>query len=566
MKENEREKESEKNNNEKYIALKVDGKEVKYPEGTLWGDVAEDFKAEYSHDIILARKNSRLIELGKHIKEGGEVSFLDTSSVSGHSTYVRGVILLMLKSFYDNYKDKVKDIFVRYTIGDSIFCDVEGLDVTPEIIADVEEGMRKLVSLDLPIEKDSVSTDKAMRDFGSHGMAEKEKLFNYRMVSRVNIYKLAGFEDYYYGYMPKSTGVLKYFSLEVYEKGFVINLPNRKTPEKVSPFVPRVKLFNTLREATRWGKLMEVSTIGDLNECIAKGQINDLILVQEALQERKIAEIASRIAQSDTTKFVMIAGPSSSGKTSFANRLSIQLRTLGLKPHPISVDNYFKEREDTPRDENGNYDFECLEAIDTELFNSQMVSLLNGETVSLPTFDFVDGKKLYKGDFLSMGPDDILVIEGIHGLNDKLSFSLPKESKFKIYISALTQINVDEHNRISTTDGRLIRRMVRDARTRGTSAAETIDRWPSVRRGEDHFIFPFQEDADVMFNSALIYELAVLKCPAEQILFSIDRNSKEYVEAKRLLKFLDYCIGVSPDYIPKNSLMREFVGGSVFNV
>ena len=311
---------------------------------------------------------------------------------------------------------------------------------------------------------------------------------------------------------------------------------------------------------------MEVDTVGALNDVISHGGITDLILVQEALQEKKIAEIAEQIAVDDSKKFVMIAGPSSSGKTSFSHRLSIQLRTHGLKPHTIALDNYFKDRKDTPLDEDGNYNFECLEAIDTKQFNEDMTALLEGKRVELPEFNFLLGKREYNGDYRQLGPDDILVIEGIHGLNEKMSYSLPKESKFKIYISALTQLNIDEHNRISTTDGRLIRRMVRDARTRGASAKHTISMWPSVRRGEDQYIFPFQEEADVMFNSALIYELAVLKPYAESILFGIPKDVPEYVEAKRLLKFLDYFIGVSTEEIPKNSLMREFVGGSIFRV
>lgn len=311
---------------------------------------------------------------------------------------------------------------------------------------------------------------------------------------------------------------------------------------------------------------MGISTVGALNETIAQGRINDMILVQEALQEKKIAQMAEMIAESSNKKFVMIAGPSSSGKTTFSHRLSIQLAAHGLKPHPIGLDNYFLDRELTPRDENGKYNFECLEAIDIELFNQDMVNLLNGKEVELPTFNFKTGKREYKGDFKKLGADDILVIEGIHGLNDALSYALPRESKFKIYISALTQLNIDEHNRIPTTDGRLIRRMVRDARTRGTEAKDTIAMWPSVRRGEEQYIFPFQEEADVMFNSALIYELAVLKQYAEPILFGIPKDCEEYVEAKRLLKFLDYFIGVSSEEIPKNSICREFVGGSIFNV
>lgn len=331
-------------------------------------------------------------------------------------------------------------------------------------------------------------------------------------------------------------------------------------------FVPREKLFHTLRQADEWGSKMGIDTVGDLNCQICDGKLNDLILVQEAFQERRIGEIAREIAARGGVKFVMIAGPSSSGKTTFSHRLSIQLRTLGLTPHPIALDDYFVNREDTPLDENGDYNFECLGALDVELFNHDMSKLLAGEEVELPTFNFKTGHREYKGNKKKLGPDDILVLEGIHGLNDKLSYSLPNESKFKIYISALTSLNVDEHNRIPTTDGRLLRRMVRDARTRGASAKRTIQMWPSVRRGEEENIFPFQESADAFFNSALIYELAVLKQFAEPLLFSITPEEPEYHEAKRLLKFLEYFLGVSSEHLPNNSIVREFAGGSCFPV
>ena len=303
-----------------------------------------------------------------------------------------------------------------------------------------------------------------------------------------------------------------------------------------------------------------------MNDYFVKKDAGELILTQEAYQEGKIAEIAAEIAANPKKKLVMIAGPSSSGKTTFSHRLSIQLAAHGLKPHPIPVDDYFKNREETPKDENGNYNFECLEAIDTELFNHDMNALLCGERVEMPCFNFVTGKREYRGKVRQLGENDILVIEGIHCLNDALSYSLPKENKFKIYISALTSLNIDEHNRIPTTDGRLIRRIVRDARTRGTSAKQTIAMWPSVRRGEENYIFPYQEDADVMFNSALIYELAVLKMYAEPLLFGIGKDEPEYQEAKRLLKFLDYFVGIPNDSVPVNSLLREFIGGGCFNV
>jgi len=321
-----------------------------------------------------------------------------------------------------------------------------------------------------------------------------------------------------------------------------------------------------MKEATVWGDKLGIDTVGALNDEICKGGLNELILVQEALQESSIADIASDIVKRGGKKFVMIAGPSSSGKTTFSHRLSVQLRTHGLIPHPIAIDDYFVNRDLTPRDENGEYNFECLGAIDVAGFNRDMCALLAGETVELPSFNFKTGLREYRGNLKKLASNDILVIEGIHGLNDALSHSLPMESKYKIYISALTSLNIDEHNRVATTDGRLIRRMVRDARTRGASAQKTLSMWDSVRRGEEENIFPFQESADAMFNSALIYELAVLKQFAEPLLFGMEKDDPEYQEAKRLLKFLEYFLGVSSENLPNNSIIREFVGGSCFNV
>lgn len=549
------------------VDVTIDGITEKYEKGTTYKEIAEKHSDKCRYDIILARKGGKLLELNKKVKDDCTIEFLDTSTNSGHKTYVRGVTLLMLKALYSVAdSEKLKNVFVKHMIGNGCYCEADGMEITDDLIEKVESKMHDIAGKDIVFEKRSVDTADAIKLFEKHKMYDKKKLFEYRRVSKANIYSLDGFEDYYYGYMPASTGILKYFSLQRYDKGFVINIPNKKTPDVLEKFVPSPKLFNTLQEASEWGRMVDVDTVGALNDVICHGGVTELILVQEALQEKKIAEIAQGIAEDHSKKFVMIAGPSSSGKTSFSHRLSIQLRTFGLKPHPISLDNYFKDRKDTPKDENGDYDFECLEAIDIEQFNKDMTQLLNGERVEIPTFNFLKGSREYKGDYMQLEEDDILVIEGIHGLNDKLSYTLPKESKFKIYISALTQLNIDEHNRISTTDGRLIRRMVRDARTRGASAARTIAMWPSVRRGEDKYIFPFQEEADVMFNSAFIYELAALKPFAESILFGIPKDAPEYVEAKRLLKFLDYFIGISTEDIPKNSLMREFVGGSIFKV
>lgn len=539
-----------------------------YPKGISLYEISKEFQGEYSNAIILACVDNKLQELNKKVEKDCEVEFITVDDANGYRTYSRGVTFMMLKAAYSVIgRDNLDKISIQFSIGNGTYCQLEGdVTLTAELVKKIEEKMHQLVEEDITFRKYSVNTDEAKNLFEYYRMMDKKKLFEYRRVSKANVYDLDGFKDYFYGYMPPSTGMLKYFSLELCEDGFVLQLPNRKEPTKVEPWKNSPMLFRTLKESKGWGKMLEVDTVGALNDVIAQGGIQELILVQEALQEKKMAEIAEQIASGKDKKFVMIAGPSSSGKTTFSHRLSVQLRAHGLKPHPIPVDDYFVNRENTPLDENGNYNFECLEAIDVEQFNRDMTDLLKGKRVELPTFNFKTGQREYKGNYKQLGPDDILVIEGIHGLNDKLSYSLPKESKYKIYISALTQLNVDEHNRIPTTDGRLIRRMVRDARTRGTSAKDTIAMWSSVRRGEEEYIFPFQEEADVMFNSALIYELAVLKQFAEPILFGIPKDCPEYIEAKRILKFLDYFIGVSTEDIPKNSIVREFVGGSIFRV
>lgn len=550
------------------IKVEINEKIYEYPENTTLLEISRDFQNEYDSEIILAFVNNKLRELFKPAKDQGKIRFVTTAMDAGHKTYVRGMILVMLKAFYAEFgAENVKQVSIEYTISNGLYCEYDGkLELTSERLLAVKKRMEELVKKDIPFMKRSIGTDDAIELFRQYQMFDKEKLFKYRRVSKANIYSLDGFEDYYYGYMPPSTGMLQYFDLLQYNDGFLLLLPNKKKPRSIETFVPQDKLYATLRESNAWANMLEIPNVGSLNDVIANGKMNELILVQEALQEKKISEIAATIKNRPGMKFIMIAGPSSSGKTTFSHRLSIQLKAHGLKPHPIAIDNYFVDREKTPRDEQGNFNFEVLGAIDLEQFNKDMTDLMNGKTVDIPHFNFISGFREYKGNYLTLGPEDILVIEGIHGLNDALSYSLPRESKFKIYISALTQLNIDEHNRIPTTDGRLIRRMVRDARTRGASAQKTISMWPSVRRGEDENIFPFQEDADVMFNSALIYELAVLKQYAEPILFGIDRTSEEYVEAKRLLKFLDYFLAMPSESIPNNSILREFVGGSCFKV
>ena len=550
--------------------------------------VADRFNDYYEDDIILGIVNGRLRELNKKIKSDCELSFVTTADRDGRRTYRRSVVLLLQRAIYDVY-GSMTQLHVMHSLGEGYYCQLEKAvecadsqqekhssdnqgssensvqSVTGHDIDRIVCSMYSFVEKDLPITKHSAKTQYAEQLFKEKGQHDKERLLHYRRSSRVNLYELDGVVDYFYGFMAPSTGMLKYFDIVPYESGFVLLFPGANS-RSVEPLVTSNKLFHTLDDSREWSKMLGIGTIGSLNDAIAAGRGQEIMLLQEALMEQKIGNLAAQIASDDKKKFVMIAGPSSSGKTSFANRLSILLIAKGRKPHPLSLDDYYVDREFCPKNPDGSFDFECLESIDIKLFNEDMNRLLKGEAVDMPSFNFKTGKREYRGRKLTLGADDILVIEGIHGLNDRLSQLIPPEHKFKIYISALTQLNIDEHNPLSTTDERLIRRIVRDARTRGTNAMETIAMWPSVRKGERENIFPFQEQADVMFNSALVYELAVLKVYAEPLLFGIERDCPEYLEAKRLLKLLDYFLPMPADGIPNNSLLREFVGGSCFNV
>ena len=425
----------------------------------------------------------------------------------------------MLKAFYDVVgREQVEHVRVEFSLSNALFCRARGsftLDNT--LLHRIEDRMRELVRQVLPIEKQSVDIEDAAAFLTENGMEDKARLLKYRISSRVNLYTLDGFTDYFYGYMVPDTGYLQWFALELFEDGFILRLPSLEEPEQVGKFTPSMKVFQAMHDAEDRSAAMYISNVGEMDDMIAEGNATQLILAHEALMEKRVGDIAEEIARRKDVRFVMIAGPSSSGKTTFSHRLSTQLMACGLRPHPIATDNYFRNREDTPRDANGQYDF-----------------------------------------------GDVLVIEGIHCLNDEFSHSLPKESKYKIYISCLTTLNIDDHNRIPTTDARLLRRIERDARTRGYGAQATIKMWPSVRRGEEQNIFPYQDSADTVFNSSLIYETALLKPYVQPLLFGVPRGSDEYLEAKRLLKFLDYFLPVPADDVPQTSLMREFVGGGIY--
>ena len=547
--------------------LYIDGKETFVdPDATL-NRIAAACRESVGEDILLARENGKLRELHNVPADGASISWLTFGDPEGFDTYSRSVCLMMMRAAQMAAEGKTFDIHIHYVVSEGLYCTLTG-DVACEegFLMKVLMNMRRLHEAAIPIRKTNMSTRSAIRLFKERAMQDKADLFRYRLSSRTNVYELDGYYDYFYGYMVPNTSLLHYFDIVPYGDGFVLMVPDRKRPGEIPPFRPAKQLFAARKFSEEWGESIGIATVSDLNDMIVSGRTNNLILTQEAFHEKQIAAIAQKVAEDPSKKFVMIAGPSSSGKTTFSHRLSAQLSVYGMRPHPIAVDDYFVNREDTPLDENGNYNFECLEAIDLDLFNSDMVRLLGGEEIELPTFNFKTGRREYKGSRLKLGENDILVIEGIHCLNDRLSSSLPSESKFKIYISALTQLSIDEHNRIPSTDGRLIRRIVRDARTRGNDAKATIAMWPSVRRGETEYIFPYQESADVMINSALIYELAVLKIYAEPLLFGVTEEDPAYSEARRLLKFLDYFVPVPPETIPNNSLLREFIGGSCFNV
>ncbi len=498
-----------------------------------------------------------------NLKKDCNFDIVDYTTADGSRIYVRGLTFIMLKAFGEVYPEL--KITVNYSLGHSVYCEAEdGAEITYEMIENVEKRMREIVDEDIHFEKRVLTIEEAKNLYEKDGRDDKLGIIGNRMKSHVSVYACGETINYFYGVMPLSTGVIKYFDIMNYEKGFIIVYPRRSNPTVVEKIAETKKLYTTFDDYDRLHKALNVANVSELNAWVKSGKIADLIRISEALHEKKLANIADMIASDREKRIVLIAGPSSSGKTTFAQRLGIQLRVNGIEAVTLSMDNYFVNREENPRDEDGNYDFECLEAIDVKLFNEQLTALLNGEEVSLPTFDFATGTRQYLGNFARLKENQVLVIEGIHGLNEKLTESIPRSKKFKIYISALTALNIDDYNRISTTDSRLLRRMLRDSKYRSHSATATLKMWSSVRRGEEKYIFPYQEEADVMFNSSLVYEIAVLKTYVEPLLADVGRDEPEFSEAKRLYEFLGYFLPIEKDDIPINSIIREFIGGGCF--
>nr|WP_320060012.1 nucleoside kinase [uncultured Bacteroides sp.] len=538
-----------------------------FPIGSSLLDIYNGLELNFPYPVVSAKVNNRSEGLTFRVYNNKDVEFLDIRDSSGMRTYARSLCFILFKAVTDLFPNA--KLFVEHPVSKGYFCNLSiGRPVTLEDVSLIKKRMHEIVDANIPFHRTECHTAEAVRIFNERGMDDKVKLLESSGSLYTYYYTLEDTIDYYYGNLVPRTGYVKLFDLVKYYDGLLLRIPTRSNPYVLEDVIKQEKMLDVFKEYIQWSNIMGLSNAGDFNMACEQGYATDLINVAEALQEKKIAQIAETIyhrgGNGDRVKLVLIAGPSSSGKTTFSKRLSIQLMTNGLKPYPLSLDNYFVDREQTPLDENGNYDYESLYALDLELFNRQLEALLRGEEVNLPRFNFALGRKEYNGDKLKIESHTILILEGIHALNPELTNHINSANKFKIYVSALTTISLDDHNWIPTTDNRMLRRIIRDFNYRGYSAQETISRWPSVRAGEDKWIFPYQENADVMFNSALLFEFAVLRRHAEPILTDVPRNSPEYCEAYRLLKFIKYFTPVQDKEIPPTSLLREFLGGSSF--
>ena len=537
-----------------------DASKKEYPKGIKLIDIAREHQKNFDSDIVGAIVDNELKELWVEIHKDCDIRFIDRTTSYGRRFYSRSLAFIFIIAAKELFKGC--RVTVEHSLSKGLYCEIhKGEPLTQDDLDKIDRKMRELVEMDLPFEKRKIPTSEAIELFTKANYMDKVSLIKYRKKKYINVYSCYGYHDYFYGYMVPTTGYLKIFELKHNAPGLVLRFPEKSNPNKLPEYQPQKNLFNIFREFERWGKIMELENISHLNDAIQDGRLGELIAIAEGLHEKKIAQIADMIAQSEEKKkLVLIAGPSSSGKTTFAQRLSVQLRVNGLKPVAISIDDFFKNREDTPLGPDGEPDFETIDSIDIATFNDVLKRLIKGEEAEIPFFNFHTGKREWKGRKLRITKDQLLVIEGIHGLNEKLTKYIPKEQKFKVYISALTHLGIDDHNRIPTSDLRLIRRIVRDFQFRSIDPLSTIKMWDSVRRGEDTYIYPFQEEADIMFNSSLVYELAVLKKVALPLLEKIDNSVPEYIEAKRLTKFLHYFLEAGSQEIPNNSILREFLG------
>jgi len=540
-----------------------DGSVREFPKGTTLEAMLQPQWGEQGITVA-AKVGNELKELTFAPLQDSVITPVDLTSTDGIRIYWRGLIFVLVRAAQEIFPGC--KVTIEHSLSKGIFGELYiGRPVTEKDIRTVEDRMREIITANDAIEKITLPREEAIKLFRDQNQMDKVKLLSFRRKDYVRVYKCGDCFDYFYGYMVPRTGYLKVFGLKFYLPGFILRFPQRECPTELPAFVEQRKLARVFYEFEQWGKVLEIPHVGGLNELIAQGKSGEIIRIAEALHEKKLAQLADEITKDKgRVRVILVAGPSSSGKTTFAQRLSVQLRVNGLKPLAISIDDYFVDRSHTPRDEDGKPDYEALEAIDLELFNEHLIQLIQGEEIELPVFNFQTGQREYRGHRVRINQEQPLIIEGIHGLNDRLTEAVPKERKFKIYISALTQLNVDDHNRIPTTDNRLLRRIVRDSQFRAHDARTTIALWPMVRRGEERNIFPFQEEADAIFNSALSYELAVLKRYAEPLLMTIGPDDPVYPEAKRLLKFLGYFLPMDDSEVPINSILREFIGQSCF--
>lgn len=545
------------------LKIKINNKEVSVEKGTILNNIIKNNNLEKDIPVVLARINGIYCELTSPLEEEGEFQAIDIRDNLGMRTYVRTLQFVLIKAVLDLFPEA--KITIEHSMSKGLFGEIhKNTPLNREEIKKIKKRMEEVIGKDIPIKKVGVKREDAIKIFSDYKMDDKVRLLKHGNTDTVKLYELDGRYDYFYGSMAYSSGAIKLFDLVYYEPGFLLRYPRESDPYNIPDFVEHKKLRKIFYETEQWGNILGVGDVGSLNNKVESGEIIDIIRVAEALHEKKIAYIADMINERKKVKIVLIAGPSSSGKTTFARRLGIQLRVNGHIPIPISLDDYFVDREHTPKDEEGNFDFESIYALDLELFNKNLEALLNGEEVEIPTFNFKSGTREWTGHKIKIPHNGIIIIEGIHGLNEILTSAIPMENKFKIYISALTQLNVDEHNRIATTDVRIIRRIVRDTLSRGYGGEDTLKMWPSIKRGEEKNIFIFQENADVMFNSTLVYELCVLKQYALEELKKIDISSPVYYEALRLKSFLNFFKDVDTKFVPENSILREFIGGSCF--
>ncbi len=546
------------------ICITINNEKYEFEKKTTLLELSKRFKASYKSTIVAARVNNDIKDLNYELSDDSKVKFIDLTDEDGMRIYRRSLYFIFIKAVNELFPNR--NAVISHPMSNGVYCEIRGNEeLTETDVETVQKKMNDIVDSAIPFEKKIVSTQDARELYKKTGRLDKYEVLEHRQKPYVTVYSCGGYEDYYYGYMVPDTSYIKCFSLKYHQPGVVIQFPSKSKPEELPTFEEQKKLFKVFIEYKKWVRILGVENVGALNDIVKAGEIGDLIRVSEALHEKKIAEIADKITNHEEEKrIVLISGPSSSGKTTFANRLGIQLRVNGYTPKTISLDNYFVNRDKTPKDEDGEYDYEALEAIDVELFNRHLAALLEGHEVEIPIYNFETGCRESFGQRVVMNNKTILVIEGIHGLNDRLTASISPEDKYKIYVSALTSMNIDDHNRIPSTDTRIIRRIVRDNQFRGCSAINTINRWPSVRRGEEKNIFPYQENADIMFNSSLVYELCLLKTYAEPLLTQLGPDNERYSEVKRLIEFLSYFLPIDGKDVPNNSIVKEFVGGSCF--